>query len=445
MTTTERRSTEHAEVPFTLDQPAPRSLRLVDQLGMWSNLGVSLLGFTGAYFVLYPLADGHALSLGAALLALVLGTILGSAAVSLSAVPGTQTGAPAMVLLRGLFGIRLSWLPTGLNIIQLLGWTAFELVTISTAMHQVAGGVPRWVYVVVGGVITTVLALRPLGFIRVLRRYVTIAVVLALTYLAVQLLRNPLPALGQGTFHGFWIAVDTVIGVSVSWVPVAADYTRHSKSVRDTVTGTFVGYSLTQIACYGIGLVALLTVAKSGTDHQMFGAFIAIPVGTLAFAVLAIRELDQSFVDTYSTAVSIQNLRPRWDRRAVAVVIGALATVLALALNVSDYENFLILIGGVFVPLLGVFAVDYFVINRRHWDLSESAPTRWLMLVPWLLGFTAYQLVNPGYIGWWASAWENVRTWLHFTPTSWMSASILSFLVAAVLTVPLGRLARRTT
>ncbi|MGI8679521.1 MAG: purine-cytosine permease family protein [Jatrophihabitans sp.] len=442
---TERRAIDVAEVPLTLDQPAPRSLRLVDQLGMWSNLGVSLLGFTGAYFVLYPFANGHALSLGAALLALVLGTVLGSAAVSLSAVPGTQTGAPAMVLLRGLFGIRLSWLPTGLNIIQLLGWTAFELVTISTAMHQVFDALPRWVYVVVGGVITTVLALRPLGFIRVLRRYVTIAVVAALTYLAIQLLRNPLPDLGHGTFNGFWIAVDTVIGVSVSWVPVAADYTRHSQSVRDTVTGTFVGYSLTQIACYAIGLIALLTVAKSGTDHQMFGAFIAIPVGTLAFAVLASRELDQSFVDTYSTAVSIQNLRPRWDRRVVAVMIGILATVLALALNVGDYENFLILIGGVFVPLLGVFAVDYFLINRRHWDLSESAPTRALMLVPWLLGFAAYQLVNPGYIGWWADAWGHVRHWLHFTPSSWMSASILSFLVAAGVTMALGRLAKRTT
>src|SRR5690348_12346255 len=101
---------EHAEAPLTLDQPAPRALRLIDQLGLWGNLGVSLLGFTGAYFVLYPFGDGNALALGAALLALVLGTVLGTAAVAVAAVPGTETGAPAMVLLRGLFGVRLSWL-----------------------------------------------------------------------------------------------------------------------------------------------------------------------------------------------------------------------------------------------------------------------------------------------------------------------------------------------
>jgi purine-cytosine permease-like protein len=326
--------------------------------------------------------------------------------------------------------------------VQLLGWTTFELVTISTALQQIVSGPPRALWVVIGGVITTVLALRPLGWIRVLRRYVTAAVVVALVYLGVQLLRNPLPGLGHGSWDNFWIAVDTVIGAAVSYVPVAADYTRHSRSVRDTVIGSFVGYSVTQFLCYGLGLVALLTVAKGDPD-KIFGAFLAIPVGTVAFGVLAVRELDQSFVDAYSAAVSVQNVRPRWDRRVLALAIGTLATVLALALNIADYENFLILIGGIFVPLLGVLAVDYFVISRRTWDLSESAPQRWVMLVPWILGFAVYQLVNPGYVQWWARQWSRVDRWLGFTPASWMSASLISFAVAAVTTVPVGLWRRR--
>lgn len=429
-----------AEVPRTLEEPAPRALRLIDQLGMWGNLGVSLLGFTGAIYVLAP-TDGAPLSLGAALVALLLGTVLGTLAVAVSAIPGAETGAPAMVLLRGLFGTKLSWLPTVLNIVQLLGWTTFELVTISTAMQQITDGVPRWVYVLAGGVITTLLALRPLGWIRVLRRYVTIAVLVALAYLAIQLLRNPLPGIGHGSWNGFWIAVDTVIGVAVSWVPVASDYSRHSTSVRAAFVGTFVGYSITQVICYAIGLIALVTVAK-GDPNQIFGSFMAVPVGTLAFAVLAIRELDQSFVDTYSTAVSVQNLRPRWDRRVLALVIGTAATVFALALNISDYENFLILIGSLFVPLLGVLVVDYFLISRRRWDLSAGAGARWSMLVPWLVGFVAYQLINPGDLGWWTRGWVRLGDWLHFTVASWMSASLLSFAVAALVTLPIGLLSR---
>jgi len=353
MTILER--SEDAEAPLTLADPAPRSLRLVDQLGLWGNLGVSLLTFTGAIFVLVPIAE-PGMSLGAALCAVLVGTVLGALGIAAAAVPGAQTGAPSMVLLRGLFGTKPSYLPTVLNIVQLVGWTTFELVTIGTALHQIAPAIPRALYIVVAGVLTTLLALRPLGWIRVLRKYVTLAVLVALVYLFVQLLRQPLPPLGHGSWHGFWIAVDTVIGVSVSWVPLASDYSRHSRSARDAFTGVFVGYSISQVLCYALGLIALVTVAGHDPD-KIFSSFMAIPLGTVAFGVLAIRELDQSFVDTYSTAVSVQNLRPRWDRRALALVVGAVATVSALALNISDYENFLLLIGSVFVPLLGVLVV----------------------------------------------------------------------------------------
>jgi putative hydroxymethylpyrimidine transporter CytX len=427
-----------AEVPPTLAEPPPRTLRAVDVGALWANLGVSLLGFTGAIFVLVPLSTP--MSLAAAFTALLVGTVLGALGVAAAGLPGQATGAPSMVLLRGLFGTRASYLPTVLNVVQLIGWTTFELVTIGTAMHQIADGVPRWVYIVAGGVITTLLALRPLGWIRVLRKYVTVAVVIALTYLFVQLLRHPLPSLNHGSWSGFWIAVDTVVGVSVSWVPLVSDYTRHARSARAAFVGTFAGFSLTQIACYSLGLVVLVTVAQ-GDPNQIFGSFMAVPLGTLAFAVLAVRELDQSFADTYSTAVSMQNFRPRWDRRALALAVGTVATICALALNIADYENFLLLIGSVFVPLLGVLIVDYFVLSRRRWDLGEDVRVRWPMLAAWGLGFVAYQLVNPGTLSWWTRGWAHVRSWLHFTPQSWMSASLLSFIVAAVATALIGALA----
>ena len=36
-----------------------------------------------------------------------------------------------MVMLRGLFGAKLSYLPTVLNLIQVLGWAVFELFIIA--------------------------------------------------------------------------------------------------------------------------------------------------------------------------------------------------------------------------------------------------------------------------------------------------------------------------
>ncbi len=428
----------HAEAPKTLDEPVPQPLTAIDQFGLWGNLGVSLLGFTGALFVLRPGGPGTPnLSLAAALTAIVAGTVLGTLPVALAGVQGARTGAPAMVLLRGLFGTRLSYLPTALNLVQLFGWGIFEVVTIATAAHTIAPALPKPGYVLIAGAITGLLTIRPLGAIRVLRRYATIAVLVVGGYLLIQLLRQPLPGLTAGSWSGFWLATDTVVGVAISWFPLAADYARHSRSPKAAAAGTMVGYSITQVLCYSLGLLALLTVARHSGD--IYGAFIALPAGSLAFAVLAARELDQCFADVYSTAVSLQNLRPRWDRRLLTIVITGCCTAGALWLNIADYENFLTLIGSVFVPLSAVLLTDYYVIARGDWDVSQRSGTRWLMLVPWAAGFVCYQLINPGYVSWWASAWTTVAAWIGFTPASWMSASILSFAVAAVITLPAGR------
>ena len=210
---------------------------------------------------------------------------------------------------------------------------------------------------------TALLTIRPLGAIRVLRRYATSAVLVVMCYLFVQLIRHPLPGFTHGTWSGYWAATDTVVAVAISFAPLAADYTRHSRTPRAAFVGALAGYSATQMLCYVIGLLALVTVAHGNPD-DIYGAFIALPLGALGFAILAARELDQSFADVYSTAVSMQNLRPLWDRRILAGLIAALATAGALWLNIADYENFLILIGSVFVPMTAVLITDYFVGRR---------------------------------------------------------------------------------
>ncbi len=423
-----------AEAPRTLLEPAPRTLGLLDQLGLWGNLGVSLLGFTGAVVVLQPLGPGTLpLTLPAALLATVVGTVLGSVAIALAALVGARTGAPAMVLLRGLLGARVSAVPTVLNVVQMVGWGTFELVTIATALARVLPGVPRPVWVLACGALTTVLATRPLGSVRVLRRYVSVAVLVALGYLFLQLSGPAAQGPSRGGWSGFSLAVDAALAVAVSWVPMAADYARHSRTPRAAAAGALVGYATTQVACYALGLLAVVAVTGVGVaTGDVFAVFLAVPLGVVAFLVLTVRELDQSFANVYSTTVSTQNLRPGWDRRVVAVGVGVLTTGLALLLRIGDYASFLSLIGSVFVPMFAVLVVDWFLFDGpRHWDLSPSARSRPLMLLPWLLGFVTYQLLNPGQVAAWASIWHGVAGALGLTPSPWMSASLLSALAAA--------------
>ena len=436
------------DVPLTLEEPAPRVLGWLDQVGLWGNLGVTILAPVGAAYVLLASPTGERLSFLAAGVAVLVGTLIGSLLIAAAAVPGAQTGAPSMVLMRGLFGRELSYLPTTINVVQLFGWTVFEIVVIASAAQQLLPWhAHRWPYVIAAGVLTTAMTIRPLGVVSILRRYALVAVAIAATYLFIELLRQPTPSLTEGSWSGFWLAADVTIAVAVSWAPLASDYTRHSRSARGAFAGVFVGYSFTQTVGYLLGLTALATVVRAtdaNLQHDMFAAFLAVPVGWLAFAILVLRELDESFADGYSAVVSLQNVWPRVDRRLFAVAVCGLATGGALALNINDYLDFLTLLASVLVPLVAVFLVDYFATRRRRdWDVSADAPTRAIMLLPWALGFLAYQLINPGQVGWWARGWARIDTWVHVTPRPWMSASVLSFAVAALATALLLPLARR--
>jgi nucleobase:cation symporter-1, NCS1 family len=432
---------EPAEVAATLAGPTPKVLGFTDQGALWANLGVSLLGFVGAFTVLQP-PNVPQLSIAAAIVATVVGTVLGSVMVGLSAIPGARTSAPAMVVLRGLFGGRLSYLPTLLNVLQLVGWGTFELIVITQGAQALFHGGPKWLYVLIAGAITTALTIRPLGSVRLLRRYVTVAVAIAMIYLFVQILRHPLPNLTDGSWRGFWAGSDAALAVAVSWIPVASDYSRHSRSSASAFGAATVGYSVTQILCYTIGLLALANV--NGDEANSFQPFLAVPLGAVFFAILVLREVDQSFTNVYSTGVSVQNLFPKADRRVLTVGIGVLTTVLALVLNIDNYVNFLTLIGSVFVPMFGVLAADYFLAGRSaHWDVSVRAKSRWGMLVAWLVGLAVYQLINPGEVGAWSTFWEHVAGLLHFTAQSWMSASLFSFLAAGIVAYAADLLSRR--
>src|SRR3954465_12315274 len=220
------------EAPFTLEEPAPRVLGWWDQIGLWGNLGMSILGPVTAIYILQPyqLAPMSYLAAG---VAIVVGTVFGTLLISAAAVPGAETGAPSMVLLRGLVGVRLSYLPTVVNIVQLLGWAIFEIVVITQAAQQLLPwhGV-RWPYVVIAGVLTTAMAIRPLGVVRVLRRYALVLVTVSTVYLYVELLRHPLPSLTHGSWAGFWPGADYAIAAAVSFAPLASDYTRYARSTR---------------------------------------------------------------------------------------------------------------------------------------------------------------------------------------------------------------------
>ncbi len=419
-----------SDAPLTLAEPAGKQLGLRDSLGLWGNLGISLLLPVAAAYVILPGSP-----FGPTLLAIIIGAAIGSVLLGLGAAAGAREGVPAMVLMRGLLGRHGSYLPTAFNLLQCVGWATFEIVIIAKAASAVLG-TPKWPFILGAGVLATLMALKPLGSVRVLARYAVWVALAGVVYLFVRVLSQPLPDFEAGTAVSFWTAADIVIALPVSWFPLAADYTRHVRSGRSAFAGATVGYGLATIAFFSLGVFALAAYPQAKDD--VIAALLTIPLAGIAILVLLVVEVDEAFANVYSTAVSAQNVAPRVDRRLLAAIVGATATTLAFTFDIVGYEPFLFLIGAVFVPLIGVFVVSYYLVPRGTWDTTATSKFRPWLLLPWAAGFVAYQLTTPTYFedagAAWTAWWSARQQDLGITENGF-SASLVSLGVAAVLTL----------
>jgi nucleobase:cation symporter-1, NCS1 family len=417
------------EAPLTLTTEPPRPLRFSDQLAMWANLGISLFGpLTGA------LIATTAGSLGLAIAAIVIGCALGAILLGASAIIGATTGAPAMVSLRGLVGRRGSVVPTLLNIAQNVGWATMEIIVISTAAVAVLGQSWRWPFVILAGAAATVMAIRPLGSVRMLRKIMVWLVLVASVYLFVQVLMQPRQSIPQESVLGFWPAVDLAIAGVISYAALAADYSRHSQTRKAAFWGASLGYGLAAVAYYALGVFAVLNLGAA----DVITALVTLPAGAIAIAILLVDEVDEVFANVYSTTMSVHNILPQVDRRIIAVLIGTTATLLAGIFDLGQYQSFLFLIGSVFVPLYAVAAVDFLVVSRQRWDVSTTARFRAAPVIAWACGFAAYQLVYPGTVPGWADFWTGVGTKIGFVTPSWLGSSVAAIVVGGLVMLILG-------
>jgi len=249
--------------------------------------------------------------------------------------------------------------------------------------------------------------------------------------------------LPQDNVLGFWPAVDLAAAGVVSFAPLAADYTRHSRTNKAAFSGSALGYGLAAIGYYALGVVAVATLQTNSDD--VITALVTLPAGAIALLVLLVDEVDEAYANVYSTTMAAHNLIGHIDRRWISVAIGVIATGIALMVDLGNYTQFLYLIGSVFIPLFAVAIADFFVVSKMNWDVSDTAKFRWQPTLAWLIGFVAYQLVNPGTVAGWSPFWTDVQQALFNNqpvPT-WLGATYTSIVISMLAAVLLGRIGRR--
>jgi nucleobase:cation symporter-1, NCS1 family len=376
-------------------QPVPSERRLLrgrEFFVLWSSLGVGLLVFSAGSFL-------SATDFIDAFLAILIGSIVGSILLALAGKIGSDYGIPSLVSMRPSFGIRGSYVPAALNILQLVGWTIFEIMVMSTAANMLTGKIiPLYIWSLIFGSFVALLGI--LGPLAVIREWLgkfaiwavyASSIVIIASLLASDKLTIVISSHGNGM--SFFNALDLVIAMPVSWMPLVADYNRFSRDSNSAFKGTLAGFAVTNILFYfgGVLLGASDIVAIVSAIQSILFGFLML--------VLIVDETDNTFADVYSASVSTQNIFPKIDQRYLIIGITAFSVIMANIIPISEYQSFLLLIGAVFVPLFGVVLTDYYILNRSRYNNdsffnSNKNSIRYTAIFAWLTGVFVYYVLS---------------------------------------------------
>ena len=393
---TRNASANEALTPVGADQ---RVFQWHDHASLWFSLGVGLLVMqVGAYLM-------PALGTQEALLAIVAGSILGAGLLGWMAKIGCDSGLASAGLMHAVYGRQFARLPIVLNIIQLIGWGTFELVVMrdaSVAIGRQGGGWegahwPVLATLLWGGVVLLLISGSMVQLVRrIIARVALPLVVLSLLWLSWQFLglaqEQGLDALWQRRGDGgmgVMPALDLVIAMPISWLPLVADYARHGRHGGAALRGAWAGYALANMWCYALGVLVALTLPS----QDLVTALLLAQGGLIALSLILIDEVDNAYGDTYSGAVSSHSLLPGWSVRRWGAVLAVVCTLLALVLPMHSLEPFLLMLSSVFVPLFGVILGRLAFGANAGAMLAQAGKAHAGPIAIWLAGVALYHLL----------------------------------------------------
>jgi putative hydroxymethylpyrimidine transporter CytX len=428
-------------------EPVPPELRVLgtfDLFVLWSSLGVGLLVLIAGSLLL----PFFGLNLWEALAVSVAGSVLGALMLAVAARPGAAAGVPTMVSLRPILGTQGSFIPSLVNAGQLVGWALFELYIMGVAAAALtgnaAGPMTAALFIPAFGAVVALLAWwGPLAVVRTwLEKFAIWLVYGSTAIVAAALLSRGVdpdfrafPASYQGS-ASLLPALDLVIAMPISWWPLVADYNRFARSGRASLVGTAGGYAASNAAFYALGAALAVVALSGGAAADPIAGIGLLGLGAFPLLVILVDETDNAFANVYSTSVSLQNVRPRSRQLPVVAATtgtaaaGAIALVAAGSSFSLTFEGFLLLIGGAFVPLLGVVAADTLVVSRRGHPAHAYAG--------------AAPFLRPGPMGAWGLGAATYFAFYFATYTGLpaIGASLPAFAVAAAAFIALSRLER---
>jgi NCS1 family nucleobase:cation symporter-1 len=367
------------------------------------------------------------------LIALVLGTAVGTIFMAAHSAQGPQLGLPQMIQSRpqfGYVGAILVWL---FAYLQYAGFNVFNSILAADGLDAtVHGGTKLWI--VVATVLAFVAALIGYDFIHKMEQALTYGFLVLFGILTVVVLLLPYPAgsfdLGDFSLTPFLLQFSVVAGYQISWAIYVSDYSRYlppDVTVRKTFWWTYGGSGLGAlwIMAIGSGLAAWAgskfdTISSlQDAGDRLFPGFGAIILVFSALGLISVMALNMygGSLTLISASDSFKRIQPTLDVRVLTIGLTALLSVIGALLSSesfqSNFENFLLLVLYFFIPWTAVNLVDYFIVRHGHYAIAEIFKPHgiygtwgWRGIVAYLVGFVAMMpFFSTGlYSGWVANA-----------------------------------------
>jgi NCS1 family nucleobase:cation symporter-1 len=347
---------------------------------------------------------------------------------TLASYMGYKTGLPMMALTRASFGLKGSFGPSIINIVQFIGWAAANTFIAAISISVIFKDLLGWTAyanggkagLVVGIIIMSLLHLASISLgeksVRLIERIGIILVIIFVVWEAVVVFQNV--SLNQisawqppkSVRISSGMAIDILAAFNLAWVTASSDFSRFAKKNSGATGWSFLGAN---IGLFGFAFIGLLATIGTAVMNQSFDPNDSDPstiasklgLGIIALLVIIITSTTANAVNLMAAGSALTNMWHKLKLTPALWIVTLIATAvsfipLLFTTFLDAFTAFLDYIGMFLGPEIAVFLVDYFVIRKGKYELSEftkidgkywyQGGLNWLAIISWVIGIVLY-------------------------------------------------------
>ena len=197
-------------------------------------------------------------------------------------------------------------------------------------------------------------------------------------------------------------AIGTAIGGFASGAALSGDVTRYCKSRKDVIISSIVGVLPVGVGTMLAGAVLAIHSGALGMDTGSIVTMLS-SVGSpiLGLLVLVLATWTTNVSNAYSSGFALLSLtNSKDDKRPLFVLIAGVVGTLLAVFGITNYFNAFLNILSVFIPpIIGVVAIDYFILRKGDPRKWRSVPgINWAGVISWGIGSVAALLMPNFFI-----------------------------------------------